>query len=171
MYDTFSDHWLWVVVLYTLYLVVPLLKWHLHFNWHAIATEGLDMRGTKSQSHGQCVYEMPHIFIGLNRGWGWGDCPLGSHPLSGCAGAGGQGWTHPPLSERWPPSHPHQDTHVPQDFPKVLVVGLWGCIQLSEDDLPAEILHELLQLIIHKIPKVCLQSMQGPPTWVKVARG
>ena len=45
-----------------------------------------------------------------------------------------------------------------------------GCIQLSESDLPAEILHELTQLIIHKISKVCLQLVWGPPTQVGVAR-
>ena len=76
-----------------------------------------------------------------------------------------------PLSERWPPSHPHQDPHLPQDFPKVLVVGLWGCMQLLESNLPAEILHELSQLIIHKIPKVGLQLVWGLPTQVGVNRG
>ena len=46
-----------------------------------------------------------------------------------------------------------------------------GCVQLSESDLPVEILHELSQHIICKIPKVCLQLVWGPSTWVGVAKG
>ena len=45
-----------------------------------------------------------------------------------------------------------------------------GCIQLLECDLPVEILHGLLQLIICRILKVWLQLLWGPPTWVAVAR-
>ena len=46
-----------------------------------------------------------------------------------------------------------------------------GCIQLSECNLPAEILHELLQLMVCKIPKVGLQVLWGSHTRVGVARG
>ena len=66
MYDTCSDHWLWVVVFFALYLMVPLFKQHFHFAWHGLTTESVYSRGTKSQSHGQHVYEMSHIFIRLN---------------------------------------------------------------------------------------------------------
>ena len=52
MYYAFSDHWLWVVVFYTLYLMVPLLEQHLHFTWHSITTEGVDLRGTEVQPYG-----------------------------------------------------------------------------------------------------------------------
>ena len=60
------------------------------------------------------------------------------------------------------------------DFIEVLheyVKCLWRCIQLPESDLPVEILQELLQLIICKIPKVCFQFMWGTPTQVMVTRG
>ena len=51
-YDPFSDHWLWVVVFYMLYLMVPLLQQHFHFTWHSIPTEGVDSKGTELQHHG-----------------------------------------------------------------------------------------------------------------------
>ena len=104
-----------------------------------------------------------------------GGCPLGSHPQSGCAGAGGQSscsWgTHPPHLRRVTSWSSTPGSCFSQAFPKVSVVSLWGCVQLLKNNLPAEILHELSQLIICKIPKVCLQLVWGPPTQVKVTRG
>ena len=65
---------------YALYLMVPLFKRHFHLSWHGFSTESVYMRGTKSQSHSQCVYKTSHIFIGLSGGRGWKGCPMGSHP-------------------------------------------------------------------------------------------
>ena len=100
MYDTFSDYWLWVVVFYALYLMVPLLEWHFCFAWCGFAAKTVYTRGTKSQSHGQCVDKASHILIGLSGCWGWGGCPLGSHPPPGCVGVGGGSdcllGSHPP---------------------------------------------------------------------------
>ena len=58
------------MVFYTLYLMAPLLKRHFSLAWHGVATEGVYMRGTKSQSCGWCIYKMSHIFIGLRGGRG-----------------------------------------------------------------------------------------------------
>ena len=52
IYYVFSDHWLQVVIFYTLYLMVPLLKQHLCFTWHTVATEGVDLQGTELQPCG-----------------------------------------------------------------------------------------------------------------------
>ena len=133
-HHTFSDHWLQTVVFYALYLMVPLLERHFHLAWHSFAAESVYMRDTKLQSHGQCVYKMPHIFIRLSRGWRLREVVLWVPTLHLV------GWKQgvkvvvlqaPTLHllERWPPGHPHQDPHFPQDFPKGSVVGPWGCIQ------------------------------------------
>ena len=70
LYNAFSDHWLWVVVFYALYLMVPLLEQHFHFAWHGFATKSVYMGGTKSQSHGQSVDKTSHILIWLGGCWG-----------------------------------------------------------------------------------------------------
>ena len=170
--DTLSDHWLQIVVFYTLYLMVPLLKRHFHLAWHDFTTESVYMRGTNLQSHGQCIYKASCVLIRLSGG-------RGSRRLSWVPTLHLGGWEQGvemvvlwvpnlPISERWPPGHPHWDAHFPLDFPKGLVVDPWGCIKFPERDLSAEVLHELSELII---PDVCLQLMQGPPTQVKVTRG
>ena len=50
------------------------------------------------------------------------------------------------------------------------MVGCWGCIQLSEHNLFAELLHKWSQLVVHKIPKVYLEVLWGSPTQVGVVR-
>ena len=79
------------------------------------------------------------------------------------------------------PTLPHQKGDIPviciripipyKISPRCWWRVFWGCIQLSECKLPAEILHELAQFIIYKIPQVCLPVLQGSPTKVGVVRG
>ena len=125
--------------------MVPLLKRHFLFSWHGFATENVNTRGTKSQSGGQCIYKMSHIFI----------------RLSGSRGS-------KRLSSGFPPSPLRKVTSwssslgflFPLDFPKGLAVGPWGVCLVPEHHLSMEVLHELSQLTI---PKVCLQLTWGPP--------
>ena len=79
-----------IVVFYTLYLMVPLLKRHFHLAWHGFTTESVYMRGTKSQSYGQCVYKMSHVFIGFSGGWGSRRLSSGFPPSIWLGGSGGQ---------------------------------------------------------------------------------
>ena len=133
--DAFSDHWHRVVVFYTVYLVVPLLKWHLHFTWHSITTKGVDWMVPSHNPMASVFIRCPMSSLGWAGAGRQGCCPLGSHPPPSGAGARGldgcSGEPTLPLSEKWPPGHLHWDPHFLQDFPKVLW-GFWGCIQLSE---------------------------------------
>ena len=43
-----------------------------------------------------------------------------------------------------------------------------GCMQLMKCDLLTEIFHKLLQLLVCKVTKLCLEVMQSVPTWVRV---
>ena len=51
-------------------------------------------------------------------------------------------------------------------LPKELVEYCWGCMQLTKCDLLMEILHELTQLLICKVAKLCLEvTWSAPPGW------
>ena len=83
-------------------------------------------------------------------------------------------WGNPPSTSQKgvPPSQPHQGPHFPQGFPKVLVGDVWGCVQLSESDLPAEILHDHVATHHPQDPQGLLAVVVGVlPLWVGVARG
>ena len=171
-----SDHWLWVVVFYALYLMVPLFKRHFHLAWHGFATESVYTRGSNSQSHGLWVYKMSHIFIGVSGGRGSEKLSSGFPPSIWLSGSRGSKW----WSCGFPPPPLRKVTSwsstlgfpFPTGFPPR---GQWWipgeCIKFPESNLLVEVLHELLELIIPKVPKVCLQLMWGPPTWVRVTRG
>ena len=48
-------------------------------------------------------------------------------------------------------------------FPKELVEASGGCIQFTECDLLAEILHELTQFMVSEVAKLCLEdNMEFP---------
>ena len=142
LHNTLLDHWFQIVVFHTLYLMVPLLKRHSHLSQDGFTTKSVNMRGTELQTSGQCVYKTSYIFIWLG-------------------GSRGSKW----LSSRFPPS-PSQKGDLPVihiwgphfllDYPKGSAVGSWGWFQFPESNFPAEILHELPQLGICKVPKVCL---------------
>ena len=53
-------------------------------------------------------------------------------------------------------------------LPKVLVEDCWECMQLTECNLLAEILHELMQLLVCEVTKLCLEVMQSVRTWMRV---
>ena len=111
-------------------------------------------------------------------GWvgaeGQGGCPLHSHPPSGCGrGSKWLFWGFPP-SPSWKGDLLVIQIGIPISHRISPRCWWWvsgECIQLLESDLLAEILHELSQPIICKIPKVCLQLVWGPPTQVRVTRG
>ena len=164
------------MVFYALYPRVPLLEQHFHFAWHGFATKSFYTMGTKLQSHGQCVDKVSHILIGLSRCWGMRRLSSGFPPsIWLCRGRRSKWllWGNPP-SPSW--KGDLLVIHIRMPISHRISPRCWwwvsrGCVQLLESDLLAEILHELLQLIICKIPKVCLQLVQDHPTWVKVARG
>ena len=93
------------MVFYTLYLVVLLFERHFHFAWHSFATESVYTRGTKSQSCGQCVYKVSHIFISLSGGRGSRWLSLGFPPSIWLSGSKGLKW----LSCGFPPSPSQKD--------------------------------------------------------------
>ena len=99
-HNTLPDHWFQIVVFHPLYLMVPLLKRHFFLSWHCFATESVHTRGTKSQSHGQCIYKMSYIFIGLSGGRGLRQLSSGFPPSIWLGGSRGSKW----LSCGFPPS-------------------------------------------------------------------
>ena len=98
------DHWLWIMVFDTLYLMVPLFKGHFSITGHSFATEGVDLGVPKCKPNTSILMRCPtsgSAAAGL-RGWGGG--PRGTHPPPGCTGAGVgdgcPGGTHlPPLGK------------------------------------------------------------------------
>ena len=55
-------------------------------------------------------------------------------------------------------------------LPKEFVEDGWGCVQLAKCNLLMEILHKLMQLLVCKVAKLCLETMQSAPTQVRVTR-
>ena len=119
---------------------------------------------------------MPYILIWLNRCWGIRRLSSGLPPsIWLCRGRRSKWllWGNPPS-----PSQKGdllviciRITISYRISPRCWCGVSGGHIQLSESDLPVGILHELSQLVICKIPKVCLQVLQSSPTWVGVVRG
>ena len=101
----------------------------------------------------------------------WGGGPWGTHPPSGHAGAG-DGWlgrTHPPPLGKVTSGLSPLGLLLPEGFPQRVGWGLLGgCMQLMKCDLLAEIIHELMQLLVHKVAKLCLEVMWRAPTQVRV---
>ena len=95
-----TDHWLWVMAFYALYLVVPLFERHFNLAWHGFTSESIYMRGTKSQSHGQCIYKTSHVFIRFSMSRGLKRLSSGFSPSVWLSWSRGSMW----LSCRFPPS-------------------------------------------------------------------
>ena len=53
-------------------------------------------------------------------------------------------------------------------LPKELVEDCWGCMQLAKCNLLIEILYKLMQLLVCKVTKLCLEAMQNAPTQMRV---
>ena len=145
--------------------MVPLLEQTLPcLAWHSFAVEGIYMRGTESQSHGQCIYKMSHIFIRLEQGLvGQERLSCGFPPFHLVGREQGVKvvvlWvpTPPPLRKvtspvihiRIPISH----WISPRGWQWILL----GCIKFCESDLPGgDPPWAVALLIICKIPKVHL---------------
>ena len=79
-HDTLPDHQFQIVVFHALHLMVPLLKRHFCLSQHGFTTESVNMKGTKSQSSGQCIYETSYIFMWLSGSRGQRGCPLEFQP-------------------------------------------------------------------------------------------
>ena len=95
-------------------------------------------------------------------------------PIWLCRGCRLEKWprgTHPPPLRKVTPGHPEQDTHFLLGFPKVLVEGFWGCIQLMEYDLSTEIFHKLAQFTVCQIPQVHLEMLWHSLRWEGVTSG
>ena len=151
--------------------MVPLLEQHPYFTWHSITAEGYQV----------AISWLVHLLGAPHHHWV--EWVLGVRRLSSgfppsiwlCWGRGLKWllWVNPP-SPSWKGDLPV--IHIRILISQRISLRCWwrvsvGCVQLSECDLPVEILHKLSQLIICKIPKVCLQLLWGPPIWVGVARG
>ena len=66
---TFSNHWLWVVILYALNIMVPLLKWYLCFTRGNITTKSIDFQSAQVQTRCQGSNQVPHIWTRWSRTW------------------------------------------------------------------------------------------------------
>ena len=163
------------MVFHTLNIVVPLFEWHFGLTWHGFATESVYSQGTQVQFQCQSIDQVPQVWIRLSRNWGLRRWSLRS-PSSNWSCRGGR-WAW--LSQGNPPSPSWKgDLHssslgflLPDGCPQGVVGDFWGCIQFTECNLLAEILHKLTQCVVSKVTKLCLEVMQSFPTWVWIISG